>query len=224
MLQDGIFVRGDWIKSKANQALSVKLLTASLKGWAYCRDHFKECVNIVVANGTALPKGHQTWQMNEVNALGWPKSPRRRRDGSRFLREHGGHRLQVRRDQQAGIQGGISLGSGQEGSRRPEEAGHRRLRKEVEEVGRQADGRREVRRDGREIRMSVLIKGGRIITAADDYVGDIYVEGERISLIGESLDLQAERVIDAAGKYVLPGLRRPSYAPRHAVRRDDDDR
>jgi len=53
--------------------------------------------------------------------------------------------------------------------------------------------------------MSVLIKGGRIITAADDYVGDIYVEGERISLIGESIDIQAERVIDAAGKYVLPG-------------------
>ncbi|MGZ4371786.1 MAG: dihydropyrimidinase [Gaiellaceae bacterium] len=53
--------------------------------------------------------------------------------------------------------------------------------------------------------MSVLIKGGRIITAADDYVGDIYVEGERISLIGESLDVQAERVIDAAGTYVLPG-------------------
>jgi len=44
--------------------------------------------------------------------------------------------------------------------------------------------------------MSVLIKGGRIITAADDYVGDIYVDGERISLIGESIDLQAERVID----------------------------
>ena len=53
--------------------------------------------------------------------------------------------------------------------------------------------------------MSVLIRGGRIITAADDYVADVYVEGERISLIGESLDLQADRVIDAAGKYVLPG-------------------
>src|ERR671925_2300639 len=53
--------------------------------------------------------------------------------------------------------------------------------------------------------MSVLIRGGRIITAADDYVGDVYVEGERISLIGESLDVQADRVIDAAGKYVLPG-------------------
>src|SRR2546423_6143935 len=53
--------------------------------------------------------------------------------------------------------------------------------------------------------MSVLIKGGRIITAADDYVGDVYLEGERITLIGESLDLQADKVIDAAGKYVLPG-------------------
>jgi len=72
MLQDGIFVRGDWIKNKANQATAVKFLTASLKGWAYCRDHFRECVQIVVDAGTALPKGHQTWQMNEVNALIWP--------------------------------------------------------------------------------------------------------------------------------------------------------
>ncbi len=37
--------------------------------------------------------------------------------------------------------------------------------------------------------MSVLIKGGRVITAADDYVADIFVEDERISLIGESLDV-----------------------------------
>jgi dihydropyrimidinase len=53
--------------------------------------------------------------------------------------------------------------------------------------------------------MSVLIKGGRVITAADDYVGDVYVDHERISLIGESLDVEADRVIDASGKYVLPG-------------------
>jgi len=53
--------------------------------------------------------------------------------------------------------------------------------------------------------MSVLIKGGRVITAADDYVGDVFVDGERISLIGESLDVQADRTIDAGGKYVLPG-------------------
>ncbi len=53
--------------------------------------------------------------------------------------------------------------------------------------------------------MSVLIKGGRIVTAADDYVADLLVEGERIALIGESIDVEADRVIDAAGKYVLPG-------------------
>src|ERR687888_2291667 len=53
--------------------------------------------------------------------------------------------------------------------------------------------------------MSVLIKGGRIVTAADDYVADIYVEDETVTLIGESLDQPADRMIDASGKYVLPG-------------------
>jgi NitT/TauT family transport system substrate-binding protein len=72
MLQDGIFVRGDWIKDKANQDTAVKFLEASFKGWIYCRDNWRACVNIVLANGPALPRGHQTWQMNEVNALIWP--------------------------------------------------------------------------------------------------------------------------------------------------------
>jgi dihydropyrimidinase len=53
--------------------------------------------------------------------------------------------------------------------------------------------------------MSVLIKGGRIVTAADDYVGDVFIDNGTISLIGESLDQPADKVIDAAGKYVLPG-------------------
>src|SRR5215212_1851406 len=53
--------------------------------------------------------------------------------------------------------------------------------------------------------MSVLIKGGRVITAADDYVADVFIDGERISLIGESLDVTADKTIDAHGKYLLPG-------------------
>jgi dihydropyrimidinase len=53
--------------------------------------------------------------------------------------------------------------------------------------------------------MSVLIKGGRIVTAADDYVADIFIEDETVTLIGESLDQGADKVIDASGKYVLPG-------------------
>src|SRR4051794_31520259 len=53
--------------------------------------------------------------------------------------------------------------------------------------------------------MSVLIKGGRGVTAADDYVADVPRDGGRGTLIGESLDVEADRTIDAAGKYVLPG-------------------
>ena len=72
--------------------------------------------------------------------------------------------------------------------------------------------------------MSVLIKGGRVITAADDYVADIFIEGERISLIGESLDLAADKVIDASGKYVLPGAVDPHTHLEMPWRRRDDDR
>jgi NitT/TauT family transport system substrate-binding protein len=75
MLEDNIFVRGDWIKDKANQDTAVKFLKASFQGWIYCRDHQAQCVNIVLKNGSLLGKGHQTWQMNEINALTWP-SPR----------------------------------------------------------------------------------------------------------------------------------------------------
>ncbi|WP_341317753.1 dihydropyrimidinase [Paraburkholderia sp. IMGN_8] len=51
-----------------------------------------------------------------------------------------------------------------------------------------------------------LIKGGRIITAVDDYVADILVEGERIVSIGLNLDAGPDaQVIDAAGLLVFPG-------------------
>ena len=36
--------------------------------------------------------------------------------------------------------------------------------------------------------MSLLIKNGRIITATDDYVADIFIEGETIKAIGKNLD------------------------------------
>ncbi len=53
--------------------------------------------------------------------------------------------------------------------------------------------------------MSVLIKGGRIVTASDDYVGDVFIEDGVVSLLGESLDVAADKTIDATGKYVIPG-------------------
>ena len=53
--------------------------------------------------------------------------------------------------------------------------------------------------------MSVLIKGGRVVTAADSTIADVLIEGERVALIGASLDVTADQVIDATGKLVLPG-------------------
>jgi len=53
--------------------------------------------------------------------------------------------------------------------------------------------------------MRTLIKHGTIVTASDQYKGDVLIEDEKIAVIGTTLEMQADHVIDAAGKYVLPG-------------------
>ncbi|MCA1590524.1 MAG: dihydropyrimidinase, partial [Acidobacteria bacterium] len=45
--------------------------------------------------------------------------------------------------------------------------------------------------------MRTLIKNGRIVTAVDDYTADILIEDESVSMIGKSLDLEADKIIDA---------------------------
>ena len=52
--------------------------------------------------------------------------------------------------------------------------------------------------------MSVLIRGGRVITASDDYVADVFVDNGVVTQIGKSLDQKADRVIDARDRYLLP--------------------
>ena len=53
--------------------------------------------------------------------------------------------------------------------------------------------------------MSLLIKNGHILTATDDYIADIFIEGEKIKTIGEGLAVDADTTIDASGKLVFPG-------------------
>jgi NitT/TauT family transport system substrate-binding protein len=72
MLEDAIFVRGDWIKDPKNQDIARRFLGASFRGWIFCRDNLVKCVDIVLKNEPTLGRGHQTWQMNEVNKLIWP--------------------------------------------------------------------------------------------------------------------------------------------------------
>ncbi len=53
--------------------------------------------------------------------------------------------------------------------------------------------------------MSVLVKGGTIVTSTGRYIADVYAEGDKIKTIGKDLDNPADEVVDASGKYVLPG-------------------
>ncbi len=53
--------------------------------------------------------------------------------------------------------------------------------------------------------MSVLIRNGRIITASDDYIADLFIEGELIKAIGKDLGFQADNDINADGMLIFPG-------------------
>src|SRR3954470_16775660 len=54
--------------------------------------------------------------------------------------------------------------------------------------------------------MSLLIKGGEIVTGDARYVADIFCEGETITRIDRNIETPGAEVIDAAGKYVFPGF------------------
>jgi NitT/TauT family transport system substrate-binding protein len=72
MLEDNLFTTGKWLSDSTHQATLVKFLKASFQGWIFCRDHQAACVDIVLKNGPTLGKGHQTWELNEINKLAWP--------------------------------------------------------------------------------------------------------------------------------------------------------
>src|SRR5829696_2742213 len=72
MLEDGVFVRGDWISDQKNQEIAKRFLKASFRGWIFCRENQDQCLQHVLDNGPTLGEGHQRWQLNEINALIWP--------------------------------------------------------------------------------------------------------------------------------------------------------
>ena len=51
--------------------------------------------------------------------------------------------------------------------------------------------------------MSTVIKNGTIVTADRTYKADVLIEGESITAIGS--DLKGDKVIDAAGCFIMPG-------------------
>lgn len=53
--------------------------------------------------------------------------------------------------------------------------------------------------------MRMLIKGGTVVTAADTFVADVLVADGKVQAIGRDLQAEADRVIQAQGKYLFPG-------------------
>src|SRR6186997_680941 len=53
--------------------------------------------------------------------------------------------------------------------------------------------------------MKTVIRNGRIVTAVDDYHADILIENGTISMIARTIEIEADRVIDAKGRLVIPG-------------------
>jgi NitT/TauT family transport system substrate-binding protein len=88
MLEDGIFVKGDWIRDAKNKQVAARFLRASLKGWEHCKDKPAECVEIVLKESPVLGREHQTWMMTEINKLIWgpptPPSPLGKMDTAAF--------------------------------------------------------------------------------------------------------------------------------------------
>jgi NitT/TauT family transport system substrate-binding protein len=71
MLEDGLFASAAWLQGPRHRDIAARFLRASLKGWEYCRDHPKACVDIVVGESPVLGRPHQEWMMAEVNKLIW---------------------------------------------------------------------------------------------------------------------------------------------------------
>ena len=72
MLQDAIWADGTRLGDEDYRDIAERFVTASLQGWAYCRDNVEECRDIVIERGSRLGASHQLWQMNEINKLIWP--------------------------------------------------------------------------------------------------------------------------------------------------------
>jgi len=90
MLEDGVFVKADYLKAAKNRDVAARFVRASLKGWEFCRDKPAECVDIVLKKSPVLGRPHQTWMMAEINKLIWgpprPTTPLGKMDPAAFKR------------------------------------------------------------------------------------------------------------------------------------------
>jgi len=77
MLQDGIFAANEWLREPKNKNIAARFVRASLRGWDFCRQSARECVDVVLHEGPALDREHQTRMLAEVTKLIWGPPARR---------------------------------------------------------------------------------------------------------------------------------------------------
>jgi dihydropyrimidinase len=53
--------------------------------------------------------------------------------------------------------------------------------------------------------MTTVIRNGRIVTAVDDYNADILIDDGKVAMIAKSIEFEADKIIDAKGRLVIPG-------------------
>ena len=53
--------------------------------------------------------------------------------------------------------------------------------------------------------MRTIIKNGRIVTAVDDYNADLLIEDGQVAMIAKSISADADRIVDAKGRLLIPG-------------------
>jgi dihydropyrimidinase len=55
------------------------------------------------------------------------------------------------------------------------------------------------------MQMKKIIKSGTLVTASETFNADILIDGEVISSVAENIQLPGVEIIEAGGKFILPG-------------------
>lgn len=54
--------------------------------------------------------------------------------------------------------------------------------------------------------MRTLVRGGRVVGSDGEFSGDVLIEGQTIAQVGTAIEASVDRVVDASGCVVMPGL------------------
>ena len=144
MLQDGIFVRGDWIKEQGEPGDRGEVPRGDVQGLDLLPRPLRGVHQHRRVAGHGIAEGPSGLADERSQRADLAEQARHRRHEPGRLREDGEDLARLQGHQEAGIEGVVPHGSREESRREPEEAGARRLRKGIQEGRRRPQGGRQV--------------------------------------------------------------------------------